>query len=78
MKQHHVYIVQCKDNSFYIGITTNLEQRIYKQSNGLSKNAHTFKRRPLILKELETFTDSKQVINIEKQFKGWCRRKKST
>jgi len=76
MKQYYVYIVKCNDESFYIGITNNLERRIYEHNIGLKEDCYTFKRRPITLKWFEVFTEPNQAIAIEKQLKGWSRRKK--
>ncbi|WP_367183228.1 GIY-YIG nuclease family protein [uncultured Aquimarina sp.] len=76
MKLYYVYIVECKDNSFYIGTTNNLERRIYEHNIGLKEDSYTFKKRPVSLKWFETFADPNEAIKIEKQLKGWSRRKK--
>ena len=76
MKLYYVYILQCKDNSFYTGITNDLERRIYEHNAGLKEGSYTFKRRPVHLKWFEAFADPNEAIKIEKQLKGWSRRKK--
>ncbi|OIQ35520.1 MAG: hypothetical protein BM563_11950 [Bacteroidetes bacterium MedPE-SWsnd-G1] len=76
MNLYFVYIVECSDTSFYIGITSDLERRIYEHNVGKIKDSYTFKRRPVKLKWLEQFTDPKEAIRVEKQLKGWSRRKK--
>jgi putative endonuclease len=76
MKSFYVYIVQCKDDSFYIGVTSNLRKRIDDHNAGLYPAAYTYRRRPVILKWFEQFTDSFSAFHIEKQLKGWSRKKK--
>lgn len=76
MKLYYVYIVQCNDTTFYIGITNNLNRRIYEHNIGAKEDSHTFKRRPVTLKWFETFTNPDEAIRIEKKLKGWSRRKK--
>lgn len=76
MKFYYVYIVECSDESYYIGITSNLERRIYEHNKGLSKSAYTYSRRPVTLKWFEQCTNPEEAIKIEKQLKGWSRRKK--
>lgn len=76
MKFYYVYIVECSDKSFYIGITSNLERRIYEHNAGLKKDSYTFTRRPVDLKWFEKFTNPEEAIKVEKQLKGWSRRKK--
>ena len=46
---YFVYIVKCADNTFYTGITTELERRI-EEHNGSDKGAkYTRVRRPVSL-----------------------------
>jgi putative endonuclease len=76
MKTYFVYILKCKDDSFYTGITNNLDRRLQEHNIGLDTNAYTFSRRPVELVWYETFSDPNQAITIEKKIKGWSRRKK--
>ena len=71
-----VYLIECSDKSFYIGVTNNLEERIWQQNAGLNKDSYTFKRRPVELKWFESFTNPEYAFKIEKQLKGWSRKKK--
>ncbi|QLE02347.1 GIY-YIG nuclease family protein [Galbibacter sp. BG1] len=76
MKIYYVYILQCKDDSYYIGITSNLLGRIVSHNEGKKKDAYTYTRRPVELKWFAEFTDVNLAIKKEKQLKGWSRRKK--
>jgi putative endonuclease len=76
MKQYFVYILLCSDNSYYTGITNNLERRLYEHENGIDPKSYTFKRRPVKLVFQEMFTEVIQAIAFEKQVKGWSRAKK--
>ena len=76
MKLFFIYIVQCSDDSFYIGVTSNLGKRLYEHNSGVYPDAFTYKRRPVVLKWVEQFTDPHQAFKVEKQLKGWSRRKK--
>ncbi|WP_317133615.1 GIY-YIG nuclease family protein [Flavobacterium sp. GSA192] len=76
MKTYFVYILKCADDSFYTGITNNLERRLSEHNAGIDKDAYTFKRRPVELVWFEMFTEPTQAIMIEKKIKGWSRRKK--
>jgi len=49
MKLSYVYILKCCDNSYYIGITGNLEKRLEEHQSGYYKDSYTFKRRPVRL-----------------------------
>ncbi|MDZ7740550.1 MAG: GIY-YIG nuclease family protein [Bacteroidota bacterium] len=46
---YYVYILQCSDNSFYTGITNNLERRLKQHQAGINPDCYTFTRRPLHL-----------------------------
>ncbi|WP_417859508.1 GIY-YIG nuclease family protein [Xanthomarina gelatinilytica] len=76
MKFYYVYILECSDSSFYIGITSHIEKRLNEHNHGLRRESYTYSRRPVVLKWLEMFTNPEQAIAIEKQLKGWSRRKK--
>ena len=76
MKLLYVYILKCKDDSFYTGITNSIERRLYEHNVGIDKDAYTYSRRPVELVWFEMFTDPNQAIMIEKKIKGWSRRKK--
>ena len=76
MKQYYVYIVKCKDKSYYTGVTNNVERRLEEHNSGSNKFAYTYKKRPVELVWFETFTDINEAILMEKKIKGWSRRKK--
>lgn len=78
MKEHQyfVYILECSDCLFYVGVTNNLDKRVDEHLQGIDPTCFTFKRRPVILKYFEIFTEITHAISREKQLKGWSRRKK--
>jgi putative endonuclease len=76
MKQYFVYILLCNDNSYYTGVTNDLERRLHEHDNGINPECYTCKRRPVKLVFNERFTDITQAIAFEKQVKGWGRKKK--
>lgn len=69
-------MLECSDNSYYTGITSNLEKRLYEHHKGLDLSCYTYKRRPLNLVFHEIFNNPYDAINAEKQIKGWSRKKK--
>jgi putative endonuclease len=71
-----VYILLCADNSFYTGVTNNLEARLEQHYSGINKNCYTFTRRPLQLVFYEIFPSAESAIAFEKKVKGWSRAKK--
>lgn len=76
MKLYFVYILQCCDNSYYVGMTSNLEKRLHQHNTGIHQEAYTYRRRPVKLKWVEQFTDPDLAMDLEKQIKGWSRKKK--
>lgn len=49
-----VYLLQCADETFYVGSTNNLEKRLHAHNN-LKSGAHYTKiRRPVVLKYSES------------------------
>ena len=77
MKFYYFYIIECSDNSYYTGLTNNLDERVAQHSNEYVTNCYTFKRRTLKLVWSIQLNDIKQAINLEKQIKGWSRKKKN-
>jgi len=73
---YYVYIVECKDWSYYVGITNDLELRLWEHNTGQDDKSYTYSRRPVELKYFEVFHDVEQAIAREKQLKGWSRKKK--
>lgn len=72
----YVYILQCKDRSYYIGVTNDYEQRFREHQNGIDARCYTYERRPLTLVYVEEFDGPLDAITREKQLKGWGRAKK--
>jgi putative endonuclease len=64
-----VYILQSlKDNSYYTGWTTNLEQRLKVHNLGFSKYSST--KKPFKLFWYRVFNDKKKAIKFEKYLKS--------
>ena len=63
-------------DSYYTGVTNDLERRLFQHQSGDIKKCYTYNRRPVILKYSIHVTDIKQAIAWEKQIKGWTRKKK--
>ncbi len=76
MKNYFVYILKCSDNSYYTGVTNDLERRIVEHNSGYDDKSYTFSRRPVELVYTELFNDINDAIRAEKQIKGWSRKKK--
>ena len=76
MKFYYVYILGCSDRSYYVGVTNNIERRVAEHNEGLDPKAFTYRRRPVKLLFHAEFNDIENAIVLEKQLKGWSRRKK--
>lgn len=76
MRPFYVYILKCADESFYTGVTSDLVRRMDEHTHGVDLSAYTYNRRPVELKWFEEFSSIQRAIEVEKQIKGWSRRKK--
>jgi len=76
MEKYSTYILQCSDGSYYVGVTNDIDRRLYEHQEGHNTKAYTFRRRPVKLVFCEHFHDINQAIDFEKQIKGWRRAKK--
>lgn len=76
MDEFFVYMLQCNDGSYYIGVTNNYEARVAAHSLGEDPRCYTFSRRPVRLVHLEVFQSIIDAIAREKQLKRWSRVKK--
>ncbi|PHS07557.1 MAG: hypothetical protein COA88_08520 [Kordia sp.] len=76
MKQSFVYILKCSDNTYYTGVSSNIEERILQHEMGFYKESYTYKRRPVELVYYAEFTNIELAIEQEKQIKKWSKAKK--
>ena len=77
MKSYYVYIIKCSDNTYYTGMTNNINRRWQEHCYGQeNKNAYTYKRKPLELVFYETFNDVEQAFKYERKLKKWSKAKK--
>jgi putative endonuclease len=76
LKTLYVYILECSDNTLYIGVTNNVGRRFIEHISGLNEKSYTYKRRPLKLIYCKKFDSPIKAIEYEKQLKGWSKAKK--
>ena len=76
MKFYFVYILKCADDSYYTGVTNNIEERVKQHESGYSASSYTYNRRPVTLVFSQQMQSIQQAIELEKQIKGWSRKKK--
>jgi len=58
---YYVYILECSDKSFYIGITNNLERRLRAHNEGIASK-YTRSRRPVTLRYQELCGSRSQAL----------------
>lgn len=76
MKLYYVYILKCKDGTYYTGVTNDIERRLQEHRLGLDPDSYTYKRRPVELVFYEYFMEPEQAIMYEKKIKRWSKSKK--
>ena len=69
------YILRCRDNSLYSGITNNLEARLQEHNRGTGAK-YTYIRRPVVLVYSEKYNNVSEARKREEQIKGWSKVKK--
>ena len=70
-----VYILECRDGSFYVGSTVDLETRIWQHQSGLGAK-HTRVRLPVRLVFSEQFERIDEAFELEKRIQNWSRAKR--
>lgn len=67
---YYIYILECADNTFYTGITTDLERRVFEHNSSSLWAKYTKNRRPVTLIYSEKYENrslaSKREIEIKK------------
>ena len=75
MATYYVYILSNRTATLYVGVTNNLERRVYEHKKKLVPG-FTSKYNLDRLVYFEQTTDIRSAIEREKQIKGWLRRRK--
>jgi len=73
---YYVYILKCSNNSYYTGITNDLNRRLLEHKQGKNTHCYTYNLRPVKLVYHQEFNDVLQSIYFEKKIKKWTRAKK--
>ena len=74
-RQFYVYILTNATRNLYVGVTNNLERRMYEHKNGLTPG-FTAKYKVTWLAYFEQTSSIESAIAREKEIKGWRRSKK--
>jgi len=75
--RHFVYIVECKDKTYYTGYTPDLERRI-KLHNAGKGAKYTRDRKPVRLVWYKEYRYFKKAFKTEKRIKTLTRKEKET
>lgn len=75
MKPWYLYIVECRDGTFYTGITTDIKRRLYKHNTGQGAK-YTRGRGPVKLMHLRRYIDRSSASKAEHKIKKLKRGKK--
>ena len=75
MKQYYVYILASRSRVLYIGLTNDLERRVFEHQRKLV-TGFTSKYNVSRLVYFELFEQVRDAIAREKQLKGWRRERK--
>jgi len=70
-----MYILKCADDSYYVGSTWNLEQRLWQHNQGFGAK-YTARSRPVKLVYTEECNSIAKAFEREKQVQGWSRAKR--
>ena len=72
---YYVYLLRCSDDSYYVGHTNDLEQRLAAHERGAIEG-YTLSRRPVVLVFSDQFSTRLEAFHRERQIKGWSRAEK--
>lgn len=71
-----VYILCCRDDELYVGVTNNVSRRLWQHQSGVHRKSFTHFRRPVTLVYTQYFESILSAIAWEKRIKRWSRKKK--
>jgi putative endonuclease len=71
-----VYILKCRDGSYYTGHTDNLGMRIAQHENRTFPTCYTATRLPVELVFSQELSTREEALESEQKIKGWSRKKK--
>jgi putative endonuclease len=75
MRQYYVYIMASRTKTLYVGMTNDLERRVYEHKHRLTEGFSS-KYNVSRLVYFEATGDVEAAIRRERQIKGWRRAKK--
>ena len=70
--EHYVYVVECSDDTYYTGYTTDVERRVAEHNDGEGAK-YTRGRRPVTLVHVEAFESQSRAMQREYAIKQLSR-----
>jgi len=61
---HYVYVIECRDGTYYTGYTTDVERRVEEHNEGTAAK-YTRGRRPVTLVHVETYDSQSAAMQRE-------------
>jgi putative endonuclease len=71
----YLYMIECKDNKLYTGITNDLDRRIKQHNRGRGCRFTKF-RKPVKLIYKKVYSSKNEALKREAEIKGWRRDRK--
>ena len=71
---YYIYILDCDNAFFYVGLTSDVERRLFQHQN--HQSLHTKRYNNIKLVHTEKFNNRVAAEKREKQLKGWSKAKK--
>ena len=71
-----VYILLCTDGSYYTGLTNDFDKRMWQHDTGYFQECYTYNKRPLKIVWQTRVETAEEANKLERQIKGWSRKKK--
>ncbi|WP_435126471.1 GIY-YIG nuclease family protein [Halobaculum sp. D14] len=75
MTDHHVYVLECADGTYYTGYTTDVDRRVAEHDAGEGAK-YTRGRTPVELRHVETFDSKSAAMSREYELKQRSRAQK--
>jgi putative endonuclease len=72
---HCIYILECKDGSYYTGYTNNLERRVHLHNAGKGAK-YTRGRTPVSVKYVKEYVEKTEALRAEYRVKKLTRQQK--
>jgi putative endonuclease len=75
VSDHHVYVLECTDGTYYTGYTTDVERRVAEHDAGEGAK-YTRGRTPVSLVHVESYDSQSTAMSREHEIKTFSRERK--